>query len=422
MAVPRGVKLSVGASEGMSPTPPQDLLLWKEGVPEWEEGSATLAPGRAGSSALQGGRTGSSGAAEDAAEAGVDLALHGLAGQRLPIHCHDARGHPRLQAERPHGDVGQVGTVQVQVGPPGHGQEELEQRHAADAGLHVEEVDAAVVQPGRRCHQQVGAQVGLVDGVDQDELLLGDHGPVRRHGLAQRRQQRVGGQRAGRCRPRRLRDVAVGDGRGGVPGGRGAALLRGHGQVGQAALVHPELGQALQRAQGEAGAAQPAVLLAVDVHVRDEAPAKAQEGEEAFARGRAQRHQVHLRVQPLAQDEGAVCQQLFLGNVVIAVRDGESEFGAQELSCCPSIHLQTSPLCHGWDTSLLGDSVPQGQLLGVVLLGMGGIEGTEPGQSWSPTPWDWLSLGWVLWVKALPAPEPREGEWGELDAQGLIPC
>lgn len=51
LAVPRRVKLSIGASEGMSTHGPQELLLQEEEeVPEWEEGSAALVLGRAGSS------------------------------------------------------------------------------------------------------------------------------------------------------------------------------------------------------------------------------------------------------------------------------------------------------------------------------------------------------------------------------------
>lgn len=52
---PKGIKLSMGASEGTSTHGPGELLLWEEGeVPEWEEGSAALVLGCAGSSALWG--------------------------------------------------------------------------------------------------------------------------------------------------------------------------------------------------------------------------------------------------------------------------------------------------------------------------------------------------------------------------------
>jgi len=432
---PNRVKLSIGASNGLSACGPQELLLWEEEeevVPEWEEGCRSW-PCRWLSAARA--EPGCSGAAEDAAEAAVDLALRRLAGQCLAIHRHDAPGRPRLQAESPDRDVVQVGTVQVQVGPLGHGQEELQQRHAADASRHVEEVDAAVMQLGCRCHQQVGAQVGLVDGIDGDELLLGHHGPVCRHRLAQRHQQRVGGQSPGRLRPRRRQDtasLAVAGGRLGVPGCRRGVLLGDGGQVGEAALVDPQLGQALEGAQGEAGVAQPAVLLALDVHIRDETPAEAEEGEEALTRGRAQRDQVHLRVQPLAQDEGAVCQQLLLCDLIIAVRDGEDEFGldpARGLSCCPNIYAQPSPTS-GWDISQLGDSVPRGQLLGVGRTNQLLEEGTELGLlsqgNLTPPPCSGISraLAWLLRGEAPLDSEPGEqkGHGGSWELRDSVRC
>lgn len=58
---PKGVKLSVGTSEGMSPTPPQDLLLWKEG---FLSGRKALPPPRRAVPAAQRRREGERGAQE----------------------------------------------------------------------------------------------------------------------------------------------------------------------------------------------------------------------------------------------------------------------------------------------------------------------------------------------------------------------
>ncbi len=214
-------------------------------------------------------------------------------------------------------------------------------------------MDDAVVRGGVRCCQQVLRQVGLVHGQHEDKVFLLHHHPVAGQRLVQRQQQGVGRARegfGGAARRRALRSphfegvVGVAGVVEGVLAGRvsgrstqqrgwtlGGGLLvalqshvisqtllgvvvLGSRQVSQLALVDAERSQPHQRADGEPGSSNMAVLLALYVHVRYEAPGQREEGEETRAGGEMDGDQVHTGHESFAEQEATADQEVLTGH------------------------------------------------------------------------------------------------------------
>lgn len=88
----------------------------------------------------------------------------------------------------------------------------------------------------------------------------------------------------------------------------------GGGQVGQFALVDAEGGQPHQRADGEPGGPDVAVLLALYVDVRYEAPGQREEGKETGAGGEMHGDQVHAGHESFTEQEATADQELLTGH------------------------------------------------------------------------------------------------------------